>query len=153
MVSGQRRHPALLFNDRRPGVGRATSCPQRRVILLLRVILRQSIRITCTHGNVHGTDHYCCCYSNRYNTLLACPAGTGCQKLWLLSPPGVDPLPEWPLRRAWCCGPDSFAQAILPALSLKNPTRHERPYFVVQNVGETLYIPEQWHHATLALGR
>jgi len=106
----------------------------------------------CRPGNAQGTDYYCDCCSNRYNTLLACPADTGCQKLWLLSPPGIDPLPEWPLRRAWCCGPDSFAQAMLPALSLKNPKHHERPYFVVQNVGETLYIPEQWHHATLALG-
>ena len=105
-----------------------------------------------TAGDGSGVQPHA--HSDGYNTLIACPANSTCKKLWFLTPPGVNPSPigEWPIYRDWCCGPTSWIHTVLPALLKKDPVLNERPYFIVQNVGETIYIPENWHHATLALG-
>jgi len=115
-----------------------------------------------TAGDGSGVQFHA--HSDGYNTLIACPSGSTCKKLWFLTPPSVDPSPEFPIYRDWCCSPSSWIQSILPELlkrkivgwtdDIKKKQKLLRPFFVVvQNVGETIYIPENWNHATLALGK
>ena len=98
-------------------------------------------------------------HSDGYNTLIACPNGYICKKLWFLTPPKKNPSPEFPIYRDWCCGPSSWIHDVLPDLLEKQSVgwtdnENQRPFFVVvQRVGETIYIPENWNHATLSLGQ
>jgi len=73
-------------------------------------------------------------------------------KLWFIYPPTVQPGPEHPVTRPWCCGKDSWIRTILP--NVLNNSAHGpgnlKPLMCTQRTGDIIYIPEWWHHATLS---
>ena len=72
-------------------------------------------------------------------------------KLWFLYPPSVKPGPEHPVKRPWCCGEDSWVRSILPTI-VEDKTYgpgNMKPLMCTQELGDIVYVPEWWHHATL----
>jgi len=114
-------------------------------------------------GGTHGVPAHA--HADGWNVLLA---GI---KVWFIYPPSIlKPLIPW---QTWCCKSkesdysyqmlrrvnrtrDAYANAIHSGIGRTEDEIEEgmfsTPYVLIQNVGDLLYVPKSWWHATIGLG-
>ena len=90
------------------------------------------------------------------NALVA--GGEGAHKRWLLYPWALRPGNEYPVYGTWCCSKDSFIATDYhnigvdkeTGLNIQGPSI--KPLECNQHIGDIIYVPEGWHHSTIAVG-